>query len=338
MKILIHAKNSVEDKNCDVELQAEFLCQELETSGHSVEWSNQTHPVRLILNKYDVVHILTGSVPLSLKNCLIVMASKALGLPVIVTNYGVDDLSFKNNQVSLIQKKYFDALSVPETDELKKLRLFSEKKFILPAFFKQNEIQNEKKTSPPHIVFHIDKNFNELPDVKWDLAENIYVNGISMVGQKSHSDIRVLWNIFAKKNPVFKNAVLILNESNLKNIIIQNLSVYFANYLKIDSIKFSKIIQMCLSTKTVLVLNESQASGFPDLWSSGNNGIIRNFEKSFLYQLSFSEILEQISTIQFKIKPVHFIESKINELSRIYAKLKSQKEIKLPYANMPRRS
>jgi hypothetical protein len=44
MKVLIHAKNF----KFDIESQAEILSAELEKSGHLVEWSNQTHPARLI--------------------------------------------------------------------------------------------------------------------------------------------------------------------------------------------------------------------------------------------------------------------------------------------------
>ena len=128
MKVLIHAKNF----KFDIESQADIISTELEKAGHFVEWSNQTHPARLLLNKYDVVHILTESLPLSWKNFWIAAAAKALNIPVVVSSYSTtqQQMSSPTQQMIRFQLSYFDALSVPEAGEIKNLRLFNHSKFI----------------------------------------------------------------------------------------------------------------------------------------------------------------------------------------------------------------
>jgi hypothetical protein len=339
VKILIHAKNLSNNTPLDIEAQAEFLSAELEKAGHTVEWSNQSRPIRLILNKYDVLHILTDDMPLSVSNFLIVVTAKTIGLPVIVTNYAVKKLSFKSQQISELQLKYIDALSSPETGEIKNLRFFNNLKFILAAGFFQNEkINLPLKGSTINTVFHIENSFEELPDVKWDLSDNIYINATSMIGSKPQSEIRTAWSEFIQKKSIFKNAILILNSTNIKKILTQNKSIFITNYLKIHSIRFAEIISLCLETQTVLILSESQASGFPELWLSEKNGIVQNFNRSFTYQLCLAELHQKMNLIDFSTDMNHFIESKVNELTRLYVKLKTQKDRALSYANMPRRS
>lgn len=339
MKILIHAQNSFQNKNLDIELQAETLCTELEKAGHTIEWSNQTHPARLLLNKYDALHILTEKMPLSFKNFLIVMTAKALGLPVIITSYGLENLTYPKASLANFQLSYFDAMSVPEANEIKNLRPFHHTKFIWPALPpKINPLNTEKKLLPLNVIFHVDKNFLDLPEVKWSLDKNIYVDGTKLTARNSQSSLRSSWNLFCKKNPIYKNALLILNESNLKKIMSENKSLFLINYLRLHSISLSTIIHNCIQYQSALVLNENQASGLPDLWSHQKNGLVQNFDKNFVYQLSFTDLVEKIDSLDFEKNNSLFLESKINELSRIYFKIKTQKELKISYANMPRRS
>jgi len=337
MKILIHAKNL--NQNLNIETQAELLSAELEKSGHTVEWSKQTHPARLILNKYDVVHILTERMPLSFKNFLLVITAKTLGIPVVVSSYAVEILGYQKAHLANFQLGYLDAMSVPEAGEIKNLRPFNSTKFIWSALLpKVKHLNLEKKSKPINVIFHIEKKFSDLPEFKWGLDEPIYVDATKLALDKSHSKIRIAWSLFFKKNPAYKNAILILNESNLKNIMAEQSSLFLVNYLKINSILLAAIIHKCLENKSVLVLSENQASGFPDLWSYQKNGLVQNFEKYFSHQLSFSELIEKSKAVRFQKNKDEFIESKMNELNRIYVKVKTQKELKISYANMSYRS
>ncbi len=338
MKILIHAKN----KNLDIESQAEILTYELEKSGHHIEWSNQTHPARLLLNKYDVVHILTENMPLSWKNFWIVVAAKTLNIPVVVTSYANENLLTARAAVANIQLNYFDAMSVPEASEIKNLRPFNKTKFIWPALLQKTVPKTKplkiKQNDPINMIFHVLKSFSDLPDLKWTLDENIYIDATNIAAVKSHSEVRNLWMSYLKNNVGYKNAILVLNTVNLIKMMSKNRSIFIINYLKIHSISLASLIRICVENQSILVLNENQASGLPELWISGRNAIIQNFEKSFTYQLSLTELLEKSENIYFeKIDSPEF-ESKINELSRIYYKVKNQKDLNLSYANMPRRS
>ncbi len=343
MKILIHACN----QKIDIESQAEIICTELEKAGHITEWSNQTHPARLLLNKYDVIHVLTESMPLSWKNFLIVAAAKTLGIPVVVTSYAVQNLSEPLSRIANLQLGYFDAMSVPEAPEIKNLRPFNRSKFIWPAFIKtQKTTGNQKNLNNPaetNVIFHLEQSFAELPVHKWILAENTsYINATQILKNKTQTEIRKIWSHFLKENPIYKNAILILNEKNLIKLMSESKCLYLINYLKMHSINLANVIENCLLNQAVLVLNEGQASGASAIWSypwHGNkNGLVQNFEKSFTYHLSYTEMIEKAEKINFEKTETHTYESKMNELSRLYAKIKTQKDLKISYANMSRRS
>jgi hypothetical protein len=334
VKILIHAYN----QKINIESQAEILCAELEKMGHSVEWSNQTHPARLFLNKYDVIHILTESMPLSWKNFWIVAAAKALALPVVVTSYAVQILSEPFATVANMQLGYFDAMSVPEAYEIKNLRSFNQSKFILPAFTYTQKLMTQKKSDETNVIFHLENNFEELPAHKWILQNNVFINATQLSKNKTQAQIRKSWTAFLKKNSTYQNAILISNENNLLKLMRESRCLFLVNYLKIHSVNLANIIENCIAHKTVLVLNEGQASGSPQIWTDNKNGLIQNFEKSFLYQLSFTEVVEKAQNFRFEKIESSFYESKLNELSRLYVKIKNQKDLKISYANMPRRS
>jgi hypothetical protein len=336
MKVLIHAKNF----KFDIESQADIISTELEKAGHLVEWSNQTHPARLLLNKYDVVHILTESLPLSWKNFWIAAAAKALNIPVVVSSYSTTGHQIPPaiQQMTRFQLNYFDALSVPEAGEIKNLRLFNHSKFIWPAFVRLSSPRLKTVTSNDiNLIFHVTNSFDELPVTKWTLDETTYVDGSRLTANKSISELRKLWNRFIEKNRTYKNAILILNSSNLKKIMTENKSVVLINYLQLHSVELAGLIENCLELKCVLALNESQASGFPQLWTASKNGLVQNFEKSFTYQLSLTELLDKAQKIKTDNFDNSIYETKINELSRLYAKIKNQKEIKISYANLSRR-
>lgn len=336
MKVLIHAKNF----KFDIESQADIISTELEKAGHIVEWSNQTHPARLLLNKYDVVHILTESLPLSWKNFWIAAAAKALNVPVIVSSYSTtqQQLSSATQQMIRFQLSYFDALSVPEAGEIKNLRLFNHSKFIWPAFIRTKNPRLKPATSNDiNLIFHVTKSFEELPSTKWTLDDATYIDGTQLTANKSISELRKIWNQFIEKNRTYKNTILVLNSANLKKIMTETKSVVLINYLQLHSVELAGLIENCLDNNCVLALNESQASGFPQLWTASKNGLVQNFEKSFTYQLSLTELLDKAQSIQTDNFDNSIYETKINELSRLYAKIKNQKEIKISYANMSRR-
>lgn len=343
MKVLIHAKNQKASSesclNSNVEKQAEILCAELEKSGHNVEWSNQTRPARLLLNKYDVIHILTDSLPLSWQNYFLVLAAKTLNISVVVSSYDFVPQTQQKSLTFKLQSTLFDSLSVPEMSEIKYLREFTKTKWILPALpqftVPQNFIKSQQE-SP--IVFHVDQKLTELPSLKWNLSENIYIDATDFLQNKTHSQARSLWAQFIHKNPIYKNALLILSKNNLYKILSENKSIFITNYLKNSTLAFAKLIELCVKSNAVLVLNESQACGLAALWTGKKNAIILNYDKSFCYELTMSELLVDSKKIQFEKIDSSKYETKINEISRLYFKLSQQKELKLAYANLPDRS
>ena len=342
MKILIHAKNQRKNHESshesNVESQAEILCAELEKSGHTVEWSHQTHPARLLLNKYDMIHILTETLPLPWKSYALVLTAKALNISVVVSSYDFIPQTQQKSLTFKLQSRLFDSLSVPEISEIKYLREFTKSKWILPALPQLTIPQNIVKSNDTMIVFSVDQKLTELPSLKWNLSENVYIDATAYSQNKKQSDVRNLWAQFITNNPAYKNAILVLSKNNLYKILSENKSIFITNYLKNSTLAFVKQIELCVKSNSVLVLNESQACGLANLWLGKKNAIILNYDKSFSYELTMSELIAQSEKIQFeKIDSAKF-ETKINELSRLYMKLSQQKELKLAYANLPDRS
>ena len=336
MKILIQ----VQQKNFDLENQVQVIAAELEKFNHSVEWSTQSHPARLLLNQYDLIYFITDSLPLNIKNFMIVLLAKSLQKPLVISTL---ETSLMQNQPKTLFKKqlqFFDAISVPEIKSLKNLRFFNGKKWILSFFPQVSSMPIKSKVihHPQPWIIPIYQNFEELLHIKNHLTQSVGIDGTFLRTQKSHILLRQKWASFIKKNSSFKNAALFLEKDNLFDFQSQSCAVIQLNHLN-DTHPFflNQQIEEHISLQNLLILSESQASSLADFWKHQQNVLIQS-NRPEVDALPFESTVEKMDFKQNRHLLQSYLENKMNEMNRLFVQLVQQKRAQIGYENMPYRS
>jgi len=345
MNIYIHVKS----KNPDLERQAELLANELETLYYHVEWSNKTHPLRFLLNKYDIVHLLTDKMPLTIFEQLLLITAHSLQIPTVISNYGFFEQGPLSKRLLHQQFRYTHSLSVASINEMKQLRNFRGNKWLLPALNSQskhyeNAIEKfSQKISDLNFILPVINSFSDLPSINFPCDTSWIIDATMMKNKTPLRQIRNEWSNFIQKNPTYKNAILVLENENIETQLNEHQSAFFISHLKLNAFSLNEYIDLCRKTQSLPILNDHQATGFSDLWQHEKNCLLFNLKGTRFQQLEYSELIVQIQAWHQLIEKNphqldHFLcypsENKINELSREYAKIKNQKEMKITYAHL----
>ncbi len=352
MKIYLHVKS----KNPNLEQQAVLLSEELETLNYEVEWSNKTHPLRFLLRKYDVVHLLTDQMPLTILEQILLITAHNLQIPTLISNYGFFEQGLLSKRQLKQQFRFIRSLSVANVNEMKQLRDFRGSKWVMPALnststdskknYRQDSKRISQKNSDLNFVIPVLRAFSELPPINFLCDTSWIVDATQLKNKYPLSQIRNDWSNFVKKNPTYKDAILVLENENINSLLVEHKTALFISHLKLNAFELNEYIDLCRKSQSLLILNDYQATGFSDLWQHEKNCLLFNLKGSSFQQLEYSELSLQthawFSLVEKNPQLLkHFLsfpsENKINELSREYAKIKNQKEMKLSYAHLSNR-
>ncbi len=298
----------------DLLSQAELLATELNKLGYHSEVTENPHPARLILNRYDVIHFVDNQYEMSLKKLLFILTAKSLQIPILLTNY-----SFKKHNKAIEKSlALFDAITCSSVSDLKKIRHFSGSKIILPYIPNYQSLpKSEEKPLNLSFVFPVIKSFDELlvfkdqPDLLDDSFFYVDVTSIVNVSSK----MRKSWDAFKSQNMFAQRFALITEKLTLENILQTENCRILLNFTEIDSPQFANWIECSQKTNSFLVMNEQQATGFAPFWQHGKNCIIAN---------NFKAIHQEIRP-DSKLKINVVIDEKINDLARTYLKISQKK-------------
>lgn len=334
MKILIQ----VQQKKYDLEKQAQLIVTELEKLNHTVEWSTQSHPARLLLNQYDLIYFITDSLPIKVKNFLLLLLAKSLQKPIVISTFETNLFSAVPNQLIQKQLQIFDALSTSEAVAIKNLRFFRQKKWILPIFPTTNiGKKNKFKKSTFQWVVPVFHQFQELLNLKNHLDESVVIDATYLKLKYGHIQIRRQWSGFIQQNPLFKKYRVMIEPDNLTDLNEQHKTAVQLNHLQLHPVLLADQIQKSLDLDQLLVLSESQASGLADFWRNRQNVIIHPNSSDTLSQ-DFDKIFENLDFSKNRHLLRDCLENKMNELNRLFVQLQQQKRAQLSYENMSYRS
>lgn len=328
MKVLIVSPN--------INDQIQFLAHELEKIGLDIELIDTVHPVRLILNKYDLIHFIHDelNLALNLKTIFAAWSAKSFGIATLLTTYS----RLKPNALQKIELGLFDAISLPCISELKKIRFFNGQKIILPYFpqpdgkFKIHSTSSEKKQFVFPVLDRFEDllkiNFNTLSFIKED--HDFYVDAHELRSQQNSSQIRKNWQKFILKNKQFKNFNLFTEKTTLLDVIKQHPSYTFINHLDLNSLQVGFWMDTAMKYNNLMILNEDQGTGFSDLWKTEKNCFVFSHRISTATQYQFlnhfiNESPHSKSTARLPFDFRKSLDLKLNELARLYTKILTQK-------------
>ena len=302
--------------------QALRLQQELQIIGHTVECTHRTRPNQFIKNRYDVFHVLSDTMNLSVIDAPFVLLAQLNGTATVFSQYDTFDV-LPSPILNHFGSYLVDAYSATDIVNLKAQKSIRKNKFILPLFPTEIKIKNLEKSKELHTIQFLSRNFQELSRTQ---APDFVDASQMTVGFKA-SQVRKNWGQFQAKHPQYNKSVLILNFENSIELM-QNRSMIF-NLVSVKSpVQFQNLSDFACSYQQFVVLNQKQASGYAEFWIHDQNCWISDIK----LQPSFNPEEIKLSAKKF-FKSKNFesmkipIENKINELSRIYAKIMHEKTL-----------
>ena len=313
--------------------QVQFLASELEKMSLQVEITESVHPIRLLLNKYDLVHFIHNDPSISLKTVLSAWSAKAIGVATILTTY----CRLEPGMLQEFEFNFFDAITLPYISELKKMRFYRGQKLILPSFPANNIFpKNDLIPETQQFIFPVLKSFDDLLKINLQALPtlneqpNLYIDAHLLRSKKDagqSSSIRKNWSAFVKKNPQYTNFKLFTELSTLKDVLDENSSYTFIHHLELSSEQVAFWMETALIYNNFLVLHEDQGTGFANFWKTEKNCFIYSPRVSVAIQLHAIDrfISEQKSPAKLSFDFKSSLDIKLNELARLYTKIVSQR-------------
>ena len=313
--------------------QVQFLASELEKMSLNVETSESVHPLRLVLNKYDLVHFIHNDPNINLKTVLSAWSAKALGVATLLTTY----CRLEPGLLQEFEFNFFDAITLPYISEMKKMRFYRGQKLILPSFPANNIVQrSDIIQTTPQFIFPVLNSFDDL--LKINLAAlpslkeqpNLYVDAHLLRSKKTagqSSAIRKNWAAFVKKHTQFADFKLFTELSTLKEVLDEGAAYSFIYHLDLTSEQVAFWMETALIYNNFLILHEDQGTGFANFWKTEKNCFIYSPRLTASVQLHSLDRLmtEQKSPAKLSFDFKSSIDIKLNELARLYTKIVSQR-------------
>lgn len=313
--------------------QVQFLASELEKMSLNVEISENVHPIRILLNKYDLIHFIHNDSRIDLKTVLSAWSAKALGVATILTTYS----RLEPGMMQEFEFNFFDSITLPYISELKKMRFYRGPKLILPSFPAADLIT--KKTfsfDQKQFIFPVVKSFDDLLKINFQALpvlkeqDGLYVDAHMLRSKKvagQSSALRKSWTAFVKKNPQFKDFKLFTEVTTLNEVLNESSSYTFIHHLDLSSEQVAFWMGTALTYNNFLVLHEDQGTGLSNFWKTEKNCFIYSPRLSAATQLhainSFLETHNSPAKLHFDFRSA--LDLKLNELARLYTKIVSQR-------------
>ncbi len=298
------------------------MAEQLELLGFQTEQTSVINVPRLMLNSYQIIHFIIPALPLSWNEVLCMTAAKALGKAVVLSVLdappatSLQNLSWNNP----------DALTVSQTNYLKLFRSKTGNKMIIPSLFENQFVKTEPVAQPSAITgfaFPLLKDLHEGLQLETD--KPVYFDGRKLVEGTSSSQLRKQWNELLIQNRIRPNYELILSDEKMQILLSSSSLGLLVASENLSHSEFTKWFEIALKNNHLLVLNQFQATGFSNHWTSGQNCLVIT-SINWVKELN-NHMDDEIFNTAFTNKSISqsSLDSLFNDLSRLYLKIIYQK-------------
>lgn len=316
-KVLIYCRS----KNTEAiaEQTAGVLSEQLQVIGISVDISHALNLPRLILNSYDTVHFIIENLPLNINESVHLAVCKALGKATVISILNSD----KKINRSFLDFVKPDAFSVSQTNHLKLYRNITCNKFIFSAFPKTTTPAKKAAFTTQGFLIPLQNRIEEALD--YSIKSTVYFDGRKLLKLHGPSQLRKKWNDLIENKKLHSDSHLILSEQKINSLVAEeSLSVVLADPT-LKHTEFTEWLNKCMNQNNQIILNEFQATGFSNYWTSGRNCRVVGIQ-NWLNELEIRDTAETKNEfVVSSFKASELFEPTINELSRLYSKLWQQK-------------
>ncbi len=316
ISVLIYSRNN--------DFMSKVMADQLSQLGYATEQTSVLNLPRLLLNRFQVLHLIVDHLPLTTREMLYLTTAKKLGKSTVLSllNAGKNESSYLKNQVM----KWIDpdALTVSQTNYLKIFRFKPSSKMIIPSLL---DFSNEKiKKSDEAIggfLFPLIKSLDEGLGLK--STKPVYFDGRKLVNKNNSSALRKKWTKLLSENKIPAYYHLILSDEKLQDILTSGpLALIVASHEMLHT-EFTNWLKISLLNHHLLVLNPFQATGFSSHWTSGHNCLVIS-SHHWLDEIN-AQMANPIFQHSFTVSNISksSIDTVFNDLSRLYTKIVYQK-------------
>jgi len=303
------------------------IADQLDTLGYRVEQTQIITIPRLILNSYNVIHFIIDQLPLTVNELFCLSSAKALGKAVVISvlNAKPSDKNFLLTAKSTFTSWMLpDAITVSQTNHLKIFRDFTAQKMIVPTLFQIKTVPKTEK-SEQSIVGFLFPLFENLDEALQLISEKpVYFDGRKLLEKFSSSQLRKKWTALLATKKIPLNYHLVLSDKKIKSLLeCEPLGLVVASH-HMQPTEFANWVQASLDHPHLLILNQYQATGFSNHWTSGYNCFVTS---SHHWLRDLNANMEHLVFNQpFAIADITktSVDSLFNELSRLYTKIINQ--------------
>lgn len=315
-QILIYSRQGKGQVNKSIEI----LCEKLSEVGHHTEHTHSTNWARIFLNPYDLVHLFVEQLPLTVNELFFISLAKTLGKPTMLSLFNTEGKQTK----PLASFVCPDALTLSQTNHFQYYRDWICSKSVLPLFPELKNVTGPKgaKTQKPSYMIPIEKNLEEAFQYKTDFE--IYFDARTLLKENSSTALRKQWNQFLKDKKIHPLSHLILSDDKCNELFKEESLFIILASPRMKHTELTTWFEKILNRGHVVFLNEFQATGFSQAWTSGQNCQVltaHHWPKS-LNQFFASDT--KVSDCRSNFKSSELIEPLVNEISRLYAKILRQ--------------
>lgn len=301
------------------EQTAGILSEQLQQVGIQVDISHALNLPRLILNSYQTVHFVLESLPLNVNESVHLAVCKALGKSTVISILNSD----KKINRSFLDFVRPDAFSVSQTNHLKLYRNITCNKFIFSAFPKTAASGRKTGFKNQAFLIPLQSKIEEAFEIHIDCP--VYFDGRKLLKTTGSSQLRKKWNELIENKKLHSDYHLILSEQKLNSLLDQeSLSIVLSDPV-IKHTEFTEWLGKGMNRNNLIILNDFQATGFSNYWTSGRNCQVVSTQ-NWARQLELPEIDDTKNNfVVSSFKASELFEPTVNELSRLYSKLWQQK-------------
>lgn len=317
IQILVYSRQAEKQLNNSIEM----ICEKLNEIGFNCHQTHSTHLARLLMNPYQVVHLFIEKLPLSLHEIFFISFAKTLGKGTLLSLFNSEPKLSK----PLISLFCPDSLTVSQTNYLKYYRDWLCPKSLLPLLPKiktSKAITSKAKGNWPFLI-PLEKDLEEA--FQFITLRETYFDARALLKDQSSTQLRKKWNQYLQTKKISSEYHLILSDEKVEELLQdQQLQVVLASP-HLAHTEFTEWLQKTLSRDQFILLNDFQATGFSQAWTSKVNCEVLSTQAWPKGLNEYAENSPKISETTSRFKQSELVEPLINELSRLYTKILRQK-------------
>ena len=192
ISVLLYSRNH--------DVMSKMMAEQLTQLGFSVQQTAVLNLPRLILNPFQILHLIVDHVPLTLQEMVYITAAKGLGKSIVLSLLNANKTESRLLRNNLMKWVHPDALTVSQTDHLKIFRYETSSKMIIPELAESESPKRKTRESITGFLFPLLNSLEEALLLNSPLP--VYFDGRQLLQTHSSGRLRKRWAQYLKDHKI----------------------------------------------------------------------------------------------------------------------------------------